>query len=297
MNLARLSWTYLWARPLATLLHLLLLSLGLAAISLVLLVSEQVEQGLRRDLAGIDLVVGAKGSPLQLILSGVFHLDVPTGNIPAEAVQRWRAHPLVETVIPVSLGDSYRGFRIVGTEPAYLEHYGAKLAQGRSWAGTLEAVLGAEVAARTGLRPGDRFVGVHGLGREGEAHGDTPYTVVGVLERSGRVLDRLILTSTESVHEGLGDPGPAGGRAQPESRTGQQHQGDAQRTARTQLAQADQQQHDEHPGGQDQGQQVGQVGREAVGHGPQSRQERDAAIVQESPCSSSPQAEAGGELR
>lgn len=201
MNLARLSWTYLWARPLATLLHLLLLSLGLAAISLVLLVSEQVEQGLRRDLAGIDLVVGAKGSPLQLILSGVFHLDVPTGNIPAEAVQRWRSHPLVETVIPVSLGDSHEGFRIVGTEPAYLEHYGATLAQGRLWAGTLEAVLGAEVAARTGLRLGDRFVGVHGLGREGEAHGDTPYTVVGVLERSGRVLDRLILTSTESVWE------------------------------------------------------------------------------------------------
>ncbi|GIX23457.1 MAG: peptide ABC transporter permease [Caldimonas sp.] len=201
MNLARLSWTYLWARPWATLLHLGLLSLSLASITLVLLVSEQIEKGLQRDLAGIDLVVGAKGSPMQLILAGVFHLDVPTGNIPAEEVQRWRAHPLVEAVIPVSLGDSYRGFRIVGTEPAYLTHYGARFAQGRVWRETLEAVLGADVAARTGLRVGDRFVGVHGLGGEGEAHGETPYTVVGVLERSGRVLDRLILTSTESVWE------------------------------------------------------------------------------------------------
>ena len=201
MNLARLSWTYLWARPLVTVLNLLLLALGLAAVSVVLLVSQQLEDGLKRDLAGIDLVVGAKGSPMQLILSGVFHLDVPTGNIPAEAVERWRAHPLVASVIPMSLGDSYRGHRIVGTEPAYLEDRGARLAQGRLWAAPLEAVVGAEVARRTGLAVGGGFVGVHGLGGDGEPHGDSPYTVVGVLAPTGSVVDRLILTSTESVWE------------------------------------------------------------------------------------------------
>ncbi|MCZ8077556.1 MAG: ABC transporter permease, partial [Paucibacter sp.] len=92
--LIRLAWRYLWAQPLTAGLNLLLLSLGLAAISFVLLVSEQIEAGVRRDLAGIDLVVGAKGSPMQIMLSGVFHLDVPTGNIPLATLKTLRAQPL-----------------------------------------------------------------------------------------------------------------------------------------------------------------------------------------------------------
>jgi hypothetical protein len=124
-QLARLSWRYLWSRPLATALNLLLLTLGLAAITLVLLVATQIDRAFERDLRGIDLVVGAKGSPLQLILAGVFHIDVPTGNIPLHEVQRLQAHPMVEQVIPLSLGDSYLGHRIVGTEPAYVAHYAA----------------------------------------------------------------------------------------------------------------------------------------------------------------------------
>jgi putative ABC transport system permease protein len=82
VNTLSLSWRYLWSRPLASALNLLLLSLGLAAITLVLLVRTQLDRAFERDLAGIDAVVGAKGSPLQLILSGVFHIDVPPGNIP-----------------------------------------------------------------------------------------------------------------------------------------------------------------------------------------------------------------------
>ena len=197
--MARLSWTYLWSRPLDTLLNLVLLALGLAAVSFVVLVSDQMEATLRRDLAGIDLVVGAKGSPLQLILAGVFHVDVPTGNIPAGTADELRGHPLVAEVIPLSLGDSLQGYRIVGTTPAYLTHYGARLAQGRLWLQPLEAVLGAEVARATGLQPGGQFVGVHGLGGQGEAHGDTPYRVTGVLAPTGGVLDRLVITATESV--------------------------------------------------------------------------------------------------
>lgn len=199
MKLLALAWRYLWARPLNALLNLLLLVLGLASITFVVLVGEQVEHALERDLAGIDLVVGAKGSPLQLILSGVFHLDVPTGNIPLAAAEALRAHPLVERVVPVALGDSLQGFRIVGTTPQYAELYGVRPAAGGLWEQPLEAVLGAEVAAVTGLRVGDRFAGVHGLGGGGEAHGETPYRVVGVFERSGAVLDRLVLTAVESV--------------------------------------------------------------------------------------------------
>jgi len=199
MRLAALAWRWLWARPLAAALNLALLTLGLGAISFVLLVSEQVEHSVQRELAGIDLVVGAQGSPLQLILSGVFHIDSPTGNIPLAAVDKLREHPLVESVVPLSLGDNLRGFRIVGTTADYLGLYGARLASGRLWQAPLEAVLGADVAADTGKALGANFVGVHGLGRGGHVHGDFPYTVTGMLARCGCVLDRLVLTSLESV--------------------------------------------------------------------------------------------------
>jgi putative ABC transport system permease protein len=210
MRLLPLAWRYLWSQPLTTLLNLLLLSLGLAAISFVILASEQIEQAVQRDLAGIDLVVGAKGSPMQIMLAGVFHLDVPTGNIPLKALEQLRAQPLVARVIPLSLGDSLQSFRIVGSTPDYLGLYGARLAAGRAWQQPLEAVLGAEVAERTGLKPGQHFNGAHGMGSGGGGeHAERPYTVVGVLARSGTVLDRLVTTSLESVwavhaHHGAG---------------------------------------------------------------------------------------------
>ena len=203
MNTVSLSWRYLWSRPLAAGLNLLLLTLGLASITLLLLVGHQVNAAFDRDLAGIDVVVGAKGSPMQLILSGVFHLDVPTGNVPLAAIQALQAHPQVAKLIPISLGDSFRGHRIVGTTPDYISHYHVPLAQGALWTKPLQAVLGAQVAARTGLTVGDTFSGSHGLASStnfrGEVHGQTPYTVVGVLAASGSVLDRLVITATESV--------------------------------------------------------------------------------------------------
>ncbi|MFN7711207.1 MAG: FtsX-like permease family protein [Curvibacter sp.] len=205
MNTLSLSWRYLWARPLASALNLLLLSLALAAITLVLLVRTQLDRAFERDVAGIDAVVGAKGSPLQLILSGVFHIDVPPGNIPLSEAQALAQDARVAQLIPLSLGDSYEGFRIVGTTRDYPAHYDAALAQGQWWQAPMEAVLGAQVARNTGLTAGGLFAGVHGLGGGGEVHGEEPYLVSGVLAPCGCVLDRLVLTSSESVwrvHEG-----------------------------------------------------------------------------------------------
>lgn len=193
------SWRYLWSRPLAAALNLLLLSLGLASITFLLLVSLQINQAFERDLAGIDVVVGAKGSPMQLILSGVFQLDVPTGNIPLAAVKALQSHPQVAQVIPISMGDSFRGFRIVGTTLDYVRHYDAQLAQGVLWKSSMQAVLGARVARQSGLKVGDTFTGTHGLAAGGHAHGQSPYTVTGILAPNGSVLDRLVLTPTESV--------------------------------------------------------------------------------------------------
>jgi putative ABC transport system permease protein len=216
VNLAALAWRHLWARPLVAVLNLLLLTLGLAAMSFVILTSEQLEHTVQRELTGIDLVVGAKGSPLQLILAGVFHLDTPTGNIPLSAVQTLREHPLVARVVPLSLGDAVGGFRIVGTTPDYLALYGAQLASGRVWHKPLEAVLGADAATELGLRVGDVFHGAHGLGEGGAAHAGTPYQVTGILARQRGVLDRLVLTSSESVwvvHETAHGPAHAAASA------------------------------------------------------------------------------------
>lgn len=199
MKTLSLAWTYLWSRPLGAALNLLLLSLGLASITFLLLVSHQLNKAFERDLQGIDLVVGAKGSPMQLILSGVFHIDVPPGNIALNAVNELQKHPMVAQLIPVSLGDSLRGFRIVGTSADYITHYHATLAQGRLWTQPMQVVLGAAAARKLGLVMGNTFVGTHGLGEGGHAHGDSTYTVVGILEPSGSVLDRLILTDTTSV--------------------------------------------------------------------------------------------------
>jgi putative ABC transport system permease protein len=199
MKTIALAFRYLWSRPLQALLNLLLLTLGLASITFVLLASEQIDRAFQRDLAGIDLVVGAKGSPMQLILAGVFHIDVAPGNIPLADVQQLARQPQVAKLIPLSLGDSFRGFRIVGTTADYAAHYRVPIAQGRPWSGPMETVLGAQAAQATGMRSGDSFIGSHGVGGGGPEHAANPYRVTGVLAPCGCVLDRLILTATESV--------------------------------------------------------------------------------------------------
>lgn len=193
------AWRYLWSRPLGAALNVLLLSLGLASITFLLLVGHQLSRAFDRDLAGIDVVVGAKGSPMQLILSGVLHIDVPPGNVPLAAVQALAKHPLVASIIPISLGDNYRGYRIVGTSHDYVSHYGATLAQGRLWDAPMQVVLGATAARKLGAVLGNTFAGTHGLGAGGHVHGDSTYTVVGILAPNDSVLDRLILTDTASV--------------------------------------------------------------------------------------------------
>ena len=199
MNTFGLAWRYVWSRPLSAVLNVLLLGLGLASITFLLLVASQLERAFQRDLAGIDVVVGAKGSPMQLILSGVLHLDVAPGNVPLAAVNALKNNPLVAEVIPISLGDNFQGYRIVGTSLAYPQLYGVTLADGRMWDAPMQVVLGATVARKLGLRTGHSFTGSHGLGAGGHMHAENPYTVVGVLAPSGSVLDRLILTDTASI--------------------------------------------------------------------------------------------------
>lgn len=199
MNLVTLSLSYIRTQRLTTFLNLLLLALGMATIVILLLFSAQVQERLARDAKGIDLVVGAKGSPVQLILSSIYHMDVPVGNIALADAKRLMQNRAVKMAIPLALGDSYRGFRIVGTTADYLEHYAAHFLQGRLWQRPMEAVVGATVGRKLGLKTGDTFTGSHGIATAGEPHAGTPYMVVGVLAPTASVLDRLILTGVESV--------------------------------------------------------------------------------------------------
>lgn len=205
-----LAFAYLRERALATALNVLLLALGVATIIALIVTLDQAEQRMERDTAGVDLVIGAKGSPLQLVLSSLFQIDAPTGNVKIGDAAVIIAEPQVKRAIPLALGDSYRSYRIVGTNPAYADLYGAAMAEGRLWNQALEAVVGAEVARATGLAIGKRFVGSHGLGEGGGAHDQHPFTVVGVLKPTGSVIDRVILTSVDSVWAVHDHPEPGG---------------------------------------------------------------------------------------
>ena len=199
MNISKLSWQNLISNPLNTVLSLLLMTFGVGIISLLFLLNNQIEQQLQANLRGVDMVVGSKGSPLQLILSSIYHIDNPTGNIPYREAIKIDNNPLVDLTVPLSFGDSYNGFRIVGTTHRYPELYEMSLNKGRLWSQSLEVVLGSTVAQIHKLKIGDTFYGTHGLVEGGHVHDEYAYEVVGVFNPSYTILDQLILTNTQSV--------------------------------------------------------------------------------------------------
>lgn len=200
MNIFVLVWNYLKARPLNSALNIILLSLGIAVITLLLIVNRQLEEKIAGTTRGIDLVVGAKGSPLQIILCNVFHIDFPTGNIPLAEAERISKNRLIKKAIPLALGDSYKSFRIIGTTDAYPALYKAEINTGKWHEAPMEVTIGSVVSQRLGLKPGDRFESAHGLTDGGHSHG-SDYIVTGVLKPSYSVMDNLILTRVESVWE------------------------------------------------------------------------------------------------
>jgi len=189
----------LFHQPLTTLLSVVLLALGTGIISLLLVMQDAFSKKMDRDLKNIDIVVGAKGSPLQLVLSAVYHMDAPTGNISAEEANKISKNRMIASATPLAYGDTYKGYRILGTDESYLEKYEAQFQDGRAFEQNFEAVLGATVAARSGLKIGDSFVGTHGSSADAHEHDEHPYTVVGILSPSGSVVDQLVLTNVSTV--------------------------------------------------------------------------------------------------
>lgn len=209
--IVKIAWKNIVYKPFNTLLCVGLLTLGVGIISLLLIMQHQLQEKFKRDLQNIDLVVGAKGSPLQLVLSAVYHLDAPTGNISMKEAKPIMENPMVEEAIPLAYGDSYKGFRIVGTTSNYVDKYTGEITSGKIFSSTMEVTIGADVAAQTGLKIGDNIYGTHGDARSGHVHDDFGYQVVGILGKTNTVLDDLLLTNLESVWQVHSDhpPNPA----------------------------------------------------------------------------------------
>ena len=201
MNLFILSWHYLKAKKLNTILSLLLTVFGVGTITLLMLLSKQLDDKLSKDAEGIDLVVGAKGSPIQMILCNIFQIDNPTGNIKLKDANIIMHNRMVKKAIPLALGDNYEGYRIVGTNHEYAKHFNAEINKGKLWKNVMEATIGVDVAERTGLKIGDVFSSVHGLSAGEDVHENAKYKITGIFKPSGSVVDRLILTNIESIWE------------------------------------------------------------------------------------------------
>ena len=208
MTLAHLAWRYLCARPIVTSVSILGLALGSALICVVLTLHRESEDTFKREAGLFDLIVGAKGSPLQLTLSALYHLDVPPGNIPYERYEALRDNPRVAFAVPIGLGDNYEGFRIVGTERHFFDVVDRdtgeplfQLAEGDYFREAFDVVLGSTVARETGLGLDDVFSGTHGLVTVpgSEVHTDFPYRVTGVLKATGTSQDRAIFGTLQSV--------------------------------------------------------------------------------------------------
>ncbi|MGB6036121.1 MAG: ABC transporter permease [Cryomorphaceae bacterium] len=201
MNLVKISLKNITSKPYPAILTLIMLTMGVALASLLVLVGGALDEGFKKNIRGIDMVVGAKGSPLQLILSAVYQIDNPTGNIPLAEADLFAKNRLVESTIQLSYGDSYKGRRIIGTSHDYIDLYDGELLSGELYQAPFEAVVGSIVAIHNDLKVGDEFYSAHGADEGAETHEDHPFTVKGILKPSGSVLDKLILTEPESIWE------------------------------------------------------------------------------------------------
>jgi len=198
-------WRYLQGRFVTSVLTVVSVALGVSLVIASVLLTRGIKEGFIAGATDYNLIVGAKGSPTQLVLNVIFRMDAPTPNIPLSAYEDLRRDPRVEVAVPVAMGDAYQGFRYVATSEAYFapfpwRRHAPALSTGRLFRSEAperpdyEAVLGADVARRTALKASDRFY-------EGEEMAAYPLTVVGVLRPTGTADDRAIFISLASYWE------------------------------------------------------------------------------------------------
>ena len=199
MNIWSISIQNIKSKPLYTFLSVFIASLSIALLLGTQQLKRSFENQIENNLGKIDVVVGAKGSPLQLVLASVLHLDNPTGNISYKEALKIMKNPLIKSAIPISYGDNYKGYRIVGTTHEYTVLYNAELQKGHRVENAMEVILGNSVAQKLNLKIGDTLLSAHGLVENSIEEHDAVLTVVGILKPTQKVIDRLILTNLQSV--------------------------------------------------------------------------------------------------
>ncbi|MFT6843633.1 MAG: putative ABC transport system permease protein [Psychroserpens sp.] len=199
MNIWSISIQNIKSKPLYTFLSVFILSLSIALLLGTQQLKRSFENQIENNLGKIEVVVGAKGSPLQLVLASVLHLDNPTGNISYKEALKISKNPLIKSAVPISYGDNYKGYRIVGTTDEYTALYNAELEKGSRVKNAMEVVLGNSVAQKLNLKIGDILLSAHGLVENSIEEHDAVLTVVGILKPTQKVIDRLILTNLQSV--------------------------------------------------------------------------------------------------
>lgn len=207
--LLRLALCSLWNRRSTAFLNVLAIALSVSLLLGVERLSSGVRESFYNTISGTDLLVGARGGPLQLLLYSVFRMGTPTNNLSWESYQELAAHPAVAWTVPLSLGDSHRGYRVLGTNQDYFRHYrygrqeNLRFAVGQAFDDVFDAVLGAEVAAQLDYHLGQEIIISHGVAAGFQDHDDKPFRVVGILAPTGTPVDRTVhvsLAGIEAIH-------------------------------------------------------------------------------------------------
>lgn len=202
-----LAWKSLSNRKFSTVLTVFSMMLSLVLLMSVERVKRAAEDGFTQSISGIDLVVGARSGPLQIILYSVFNIGQPTQNVSIESYDEIRKRPEVQWTIPYSLGDGHKGFRVVATNENFFKYYQfrskekVELAEGRVFSGYFDVVVGADVAQKLGYKVGSQVVVAHGVtkGIAIQEHDDKPFQVVGIMKPTGTALDRALYISLEGM--------------------------------------------------------------------------------------------------
>ena len=202
-SVAKLS---LLSRKKTAILTFLSLTISILVLFSVEHIRLEAKNSFNRSVSGTDLIVGAPSGQLNLLLYSIFRLGSPTNNIKYESYESLKNNKLVEWAIPISLGDSHRGFRVLGTSTEYFNHfkYGGgrtlSMKQGREFDSLFETVIGADVAEQLGYSLGDKIVIAHGIGSTSfSLHDQAPFTIAGILTRTGTPVDKTVHVSLEAI--------------------------------------------------------------------------------------------------
>jgi putative ABC transport system permease protein len=206
MAIFSLAWKSLLNRRFTALLTVISIALSVALLVGVERLRTEARESFANTLSGTDLIVGARSGPVQLLLYAVFRIGDATNNISWKSYQDIAVHPKVSWTVPIALGDSHRGFRVLGTTPAYFDHYRyarnrpLEIAEGQRFSDLYDAVVGAEVAEKLGYEIDDSIIVAHGASDVSFArHDDKPFRVVGILARTGTPVDRTVHVSLEAI--------------------------------------------------------------------------------------------------